>query len=588
MSDQAYAKVQAQQKPLMGSSPKSSLLQHTCACGQHAIAGNQCPTCRDSQSTLLRSQKALGFPPTSTSSQENVSPVNGRIPRFGHDFSQIPVYASHTLVLQTKLTVNQPGDVYEQEADQVAEQVMRMADSESSVPNDEDETKNSLRKQSSQTEAVTDTHSVPPIVHDVLSSGGGQPLDTTTRAFMEPRFGHDFSQVRVHSDERAAKSAQAVSALAYTVGRNIVFGTGQYTPGTSTGRKLLAHELTHIVQQRKQNNIPDKLYLGAYNDALEREANSVSNTITATASDLHQKATGTDSIMPKEEPLAQNAEEGLTANSGNTQMTIAQHCPVSLLGSPILQRTAKFVPGKVSANRNAAYGIRDKYYMGATYLILNGKGLVGPTPAETKAAIHKPRLVRELDPAGGVKCRINTVPTNVGTTLEVVLTGGPWRLTTTKAELVERLKLPDCGKPGRATYTVHGIPSEVAVAAANKKHEDQHARDMETAFNEVVVPWDQAMTSAQTSKQTFHGVDQTDCEKTLFAALGGMPDEIATKLANSVVSKAEEFHHSDAGSNLTRSDARWVPNKDCQEAEANLSEAGVINAFPHEKVPEQK
>src|SRR5437588_10840162 len=89
---------------------------------------------------------------------------------------------------------------------------------------------------------------VPPTVHDVLNSSG-QSLDESTRAFMEPRFGHNFSQVRVHTDERAVESAEAVNALAYTVGRNVVFGEGQYAPGTHEGQMVLAHELTHVVQQ---------------------------------------------------------------------------------------------------------------------------------------------------------------------------------------------------------------------------------------------------------------------------------------------------------------------------------------------------
>lgn len=76
----------------------------------------------------------------------------------------------------------------------------------------------------------------------MLNSGGGQPLDATTRAFMEPRFGHDFSQVRVHTDAQAAESARTVHALAYTVGHSLVFDTGQYSPTTASGRRLLAHE----------------------------------------------------------------------------------------------------------------------------------------------------------------------------------------------------------------------------------------------------------------------------------------------------------------------------------------------------------
>jgi len=93
-----------------------------------------------------------------------------------------------------------------------------------------------------------ETSSVPPIVHEVLRAPGW-PLAPSARAFMEPRFGHDFSQVRVHTDAKAAESARAVHALAYTVGRDVVFGTGRYSPGATAGRSLLAHELAHVVQQ---------------------------------------------------------------------------------------------------------------------------------------------------------------------------------------------------------------------------------------------------------------------------------------------------------------------------------------------------
>jgi Domain of unknown function (DUF4157)/L,D-transpeptidase catalytic domain len=89
---------------------------------------------------------------------------------------------------------------------------------------------------------------VPPIVHEVLNSPG-QPLDAGTRAFFEPGFGYDFSNVRAHTNAKAAESARAVNALAYTVGRDVVFGAKQYSPGTNEGRRLLAHELTHVVQQ---------------------------------------------------------------------------------------------------------------------------------------------------------------------------------------------------------------------------------------------------------------------------------------------------------------------------------------------------
>jgi hypothetical protein len=90
---------------------------------------------------------------------------------------------------------------------------------------------------------------IPPIVQDVLRSPG-QPLDPATRAFMEPGFGHDFSRVRVHADPKAAQSTRALNALAYTVGQDLVFGAGQYAPETYTGKRLIAHELAHVLQQR--------------------------------------------------------------------------------------------------------------------------------------------------------------------------------------------------------------------------------------------------------------------------------------------------------------------------------------------------
>jgi len=156
--------------------------------------------------------------------------------------------------IQTKLTVNQPGDRYELEADRVAEQVMRMPELSSSPPsvlqrqpaeNDEDEETLQAKASPGQTPQVT------PELQTRISSlrGEGKPLSDSIRTFMEPRFGHDFSKVRIHTDAQAVGTASAVNARAYTLGRDIVFGAGQYTPGTSEGKRLLAHELTHVVQQ---------------------------------------------------------------------------------------------------------------------------------------------------------------------------------------------------------------------------------------------------------------------------------------------------------------------------------------------------
>jgi len=161
-----------------------------------------------------------------------------------------------TPAIQTKLTVNQPGDVFEQEADRVADQEMRMAapgmvqrQNEDKLQRkcaecEEEEKKTGLQRK----EAGGGPLFAPRSVHNVLNSPG-QPLDPGVRAFMEPRFGRSFSDVRVHTDDMAINSARAVNALAYTVGNHVVFRNGLYEPGSQESRRLLAHELTHVVQQ---------------------------------------------------------------------------------------------------------------------------------------------------------------------------------------------------------------------------------------------------------------------------------------------------------------------------------------------------
>ena len=119
----------------------------------------------------------------------------------------------------------------------------------------------------------------PPLVHTVLASPG-TPLSSEGLSFMEPRFGYDFGGVRVHTDSQAALSAQMVNAHAYTVGRDIVFGNGQYAPQTPQGRRLLAHELTHVVQQDSgPQRSPEQLMIGSGGSELERVADSIAASI---------------------------------------------------------------------------------------------------------------------------------------------------------------------------------------------------------------------------------------------------------------------------------------------------------------------
>ena len=145
--------------------------------------------------------------------------------------------------MQAKLKLGALDDRLEHEADRVAEQVMCMPKA-AQKPEDAQSklTAGDFPEQTSTPSAA------PQVVHEVLGSPG-QPLDGAAREFFEPRFGHDFSRIRVHTDARAAESARAVGARAYTVGRQIVFGSGQYGSTAGEHARLMAHELAHVVQQ---------------------------------------------------------------------------------------------------------------------------------------------------------------------------------------------------------------------------------------------------------------------------------------------------------------------------------------------------
>ena len=177
--------------------------------------------------------------------------------------------------VQAKLTIGQPNDKYEQEADRVADQVMAMPDPKlqrQPEPEEEEEILQTkpladqitplIQRQEEPPEEEEETAQAkgdggPTTASSTVESGinsmrgGGQPLPESARAYFEPRF----SQARVHRDARAAQAAQAVNARAFTVGRDVVFGAAEYSPETGEGRRLLAHELTHVVQQSGSDGI---------------------------------------------------------------------------------------------------------------------------------------------------------------------------------------------------------------------------------------------------------------------------------------------------------------------------------------------
>ena len=148
-------------------------------------------------------------------------------------------------------------------------------------------------------------------IHTIQNSG--QPRSKSERTYFEPRFGQDFSQVRLHTDTRAAESERAVNTRAYTVGRDVLFGAGQYAPGTSEGRRLMAHELTHTIQQcgAKQKFVPCIMSAGgsgAQTAKIPQQAdmsNGLTQNVSIHAPQIARFARGKEE---KEEPEAEKVE----------------------------------------------------------------------------------------------------------------------------------------------------------------------------------------------------------------------------------------------------------------------------------------
>jgi len=154
----------------------------------------------------------------------------------------------HSTGAQAKLTIGQPNDKYEQEADRIAEKIVNMPETSGFKNN------SPLKRTPKTKEMPRGETKVPQQFEITINSmkGKGHSLPESTREFFDPHFG-DLSQVNVHTDDKAERSAKELNARAFTVGNNIMFGSGQYSPESKTGKKLLAHELTHVVQQDAQH-----------------------------------------------------------------------------------------------------------------------------------------------------------------------------------------------------------------------------------------------------------------------------------------------------------------------------------------------
>ena len=446
----------------------------------------------------------------------------------------------HSRTIQPKLTVSHPDDALEREADDVADRVMRMVESgpiggaqpglqrkctkceegkENSpaaaslqgVEGREDEFSESpqvtVQRKAEFRAAPLATAASSSTVADRLAGNksGGELLASGTRDSMETAFGRDFSRVRVHRDREAAELSHQVSALAFTHGNHIYFGSGKYDPEGSSGKRLLAHELMHVVQQ------------GQAAPRSERDAAPTATAVQATP--------------------------------------------------PAIQRAANWrAAGTVHQTNNLANAVVNGSPVGVTWPTLNGSTFW--SSAEVRAALAQPTLTFSAAASGGIDAKVTTVPTNTGSFDETVLARGPWRTAAPKATIGTMLPtLAACTGADNSTFRAIGDPSDAAMFAANRRHENHHASDHHVAFTGSIVPWDRRLTAAKVAGTAHNAPTQAEAEAALYAGMGGTPDEVADAFMDACAAAVGTFHGTPAGG-AVEAPTNPTANADCSTSSA--------------------
>ena len=318
----------------------------------------------------------------------------------------------------------------------------------------------------------------------VARQAQGEPLPAVTRQGMENAFGCDFADVRVHRDAEAGEISRQLSALAFTHGTHIYFRNGMYDPVGSAGKRLLAHELTHVGQQGHGARLGKSM------------------------------ATGTS--------------------------------PVIQTSAPTIQRFS-YVEGKaVHPVNNLADTVLFGKDVGLTYFILNGAKVT--TAAHVRAALKKPTLSFMPVKAGGFDARVQNVPINKGSIDETVLAARSWKLNATKAAVLRKFPhLTACRGAGRTIFEAIGSPSNPAMFGASRRHEDHHSDAFFSAFMGTIYWWDTELDVAAGGKTPFHGATKAAAEAALWKAMGGTPDQIADNYSDAAAKAINDYHDTPEG-----------------------------------------
>jgi hypothetical protein len=499
-------------------------------------------------------------------------------------------------IIQAKLVVGEVNDPLEHEADRVANQVMGMA--EATAParptptaiqmkcagcEEEDRKKGAMQHLAVRTaqsveggeedntlggqmtifrKAAIAAHS--PTAPEPASSttgglarrkAGGESLSAATLHRMENAFGRDFSRVRVHCDAEAGEMSRQLSALAFTHGNHIFFGSGKYDPEGAHGKRLLAHELTHVVQQGQAAQ-----QAGSEGDpvtARETAKPAIQRTADWAAGSVHQTNNLANSVLngPPVGVTIPKINGTIVGDGGAVRAALAKPTVSFSAVAPPAPAPPAPAPPAPGPPAPAPPAPAPKPPTPAPQ---------APTPAPPAPAPPAPAPPAPAPPAPApappapappvpapgatVNAKVATVPANTGSFDETVLAAGPWTLAVPKATVgAEISSLTQCTGAGNSTFHAIGDPSDAHMFAANRRHEDHHAADFHDAFIGKIVPWDAKLTAAKAAGTAFNGPTQAAAEAALHAAMGGTPDQVADAFTNTCAGAIAAFHATPAG-----------------------------------------
>jgi hypothetical protein len=335
------------------------------------------------------------------------------------------------------------------------------------------------------------------------------------------RLGHDFSQVRVHADQTAVRSAGTQAPLLHQA------------PAVAQGIEGQQDEL--FTQAAVGGAIGAVLggAIGAVAGAL------LGGPVGAVVGGLLGAAAG----------------GAIGALLGGAGAGGAGGGPATFSAGPVHQ-----------VNNLADCAVNNKP-AGRTPPTLNGAVLFSTQAG--RAALARPTL-KTSAASGGFDAQVDGVPANTGSFDETVLAPGPWTINTSKAAVAAAFPmLNGCTGPGNTTFQAFGDPSDAAMFAANRRHEDHHANDHKNIFNATIVPWADQLAAAKAKKQTFHGADAAQAEAALWGAVSGTPDQVADAFVTKCFAAGAAFHQTPAGGTV-RLSAPPTADAQCQNVSAKF------------------